>query len=269
MLNTRNAYYLLATIGLIIFTLILDIGFITELKQEVVTKEADIQPSASTRKKLVSVNLLNAVDLPPVPALESTSMPVDIKRAWAVEHLAQHKVEQQQTLNTQTTNSAPHHSEGVSESHIQSQFDNMLHLDSQQLQLSFPRSEASTQRILNYMHKCIGIDLGALKDNSLMRLTEKLTKQSDIIRVASGAKTSYEQALVNTYAKGLPMVRIYPYWFDKTFAQYIANNLGGASLHQLSGEYQLVGQTLSLVNIMLNQRALNTTWRLANVQICQ
>lgn len=143
----------------------------------------------------------------------------------------------------------------------------LTELSSHTLQLRFPSNPVNAQQIIQYMHQCVGIDIGALQDNNLIRITHKVQQQSPMLRLSSGAQSNHEKALLLTYAKGLDLVRIYPYWFDQKMSQFIQSALGSEPLIQLSGEYKRKGQQLWLSKVTVNNKQ-QADWLLSNIQVC-
>lgn len=129
---------------------------------------------------------------------------------------------------------------------------------------SVPRSQGNnqTQAILHYMHQCIKIDIGALKNNELMLLTKNNHQRSKIMRLASGQYTKKETALLKSYAPNRKLVRIYPKWFDQNLSRHIALVIGNKALEQLSGTYQLQNGQLLLTNVSVNHQVQNQDWLL-------
>jgi hypothetical protein len=126
--------------------------------------------------------------------------------------------------------------------------------------LTFP--VANTPRILNYMHACVGIDIGAINNNKLMVFSHKNSHHSDIVRVASGYTTAQEGALLNIYAPGKTLVRLYPVSFDQTLGRLIGNVLGSVPLSEFKGEYRMGKNSLWLTNISINQKHIDEDWQL-------
>ena len=290
MFNNKNIRYFIATLCVIVFTISLDLRYFkadkstkapAELAQEKPLekeshKEAFHKPADhksaehKSSEHKPSLKMLSSAVLPPVPVRYMSASPVDEKTLMSAN---ENKPAKMFPVDTQTHSPKNKQTSLIdnktnSDKLITQHLNNMRNLNAKQLQLAFPASSIATQRILKYMHQCIGIDIGALKGDGLIRLSHKVKQQSNILRLASGAKTPYEQALLNAYAKNLDMVRIYPHWFDETFAKYIASTLGNTPLSQLSGEYKLIGQTLSLDHIVINDQVLKGSWRLSNVQVC-
>lgn len=127
--------------------------------------------------------------------------------------------------------------------------------------LYFP--DAHTQQILAYMHNCVGIDIGAVRENNLTLFSHKNKAHSQIVRAANGFKTTQETALLAAYAPNQVLVRLYPKWFDERLGKEIANSLGNQKLTQLSGNYALRGQSLWLTDVNLNSKAIGQDWLLS------
>lgn len=271
-LNT-NLQYSLATLGVIVATVLIDTLFTSKHTSVIETQIASAPAKEQTPKLVLppmakAISLAQNVTLPPVPKRNNSAnlqtsekKPLTIQKEELTETSYKHHNARSQQIEyatkSQELQSIDHH------------LNTMSSLSAEQLTLRFPISSRATQNILQYMHKCVGIDVGAIKDNSLMRLSHKVSHESQILRLVSGQKTQKEIALINAYAKGQAMVRIYPHSFDNTFATHVFKTIGSASLTQLSGEYQLLGQKLSLTNISVNQFPIENDWLLANIQICR
>jgi hypothetical protein len=143
---------------------------------------------------------------------------------------------------------------------IKQRLNQLVALKGSERSLLFP--ESTTKAILAYMHSCIGIDIGAVKDNKLTVFSHKNRRHSEILRVANGYRTVQEQALIDVYAPGQTLVRLYPISFDQSLGMSIARYLGSAPLTQLSGQYALRGNNLWLTKIMINQTNVSADWQL-------
>ena len=126
--------------------------------------------------------------------------------------------------------------------------------------LTFP--DANTSQILEYMHTCVGIDVGAINNSKLTVFSHKHSRHSDIVRVASGYTTAQERALLAIYAPGKTLVRLYPYSFDQKLGVFISRVLGVVPLSEFRGEYRVGNNSLWLTNIMINQTHINGDWQL-------
>ena len=264
-----NLLYLLAIIGVIGTTILIDSLFIDKPKDVLKTQLTSLPAKPALPPIAKPITLAQNLTLPPVPQFnkhttqqitEHTQQLTQVNKVDDIsQSLEEHNYKRAQAIVTKTQEAEA----------IGQHLDTMSSLNAEQLTLRFPPSRSATQIILQYMHNCVGIDIGAIKNNSLMRLSDKVSHESQILRLVSGEKTQKEIALLNAYAKGLSMVRIYPHSFDNTFAAHVFNTIGTASLTQLSGEYKLRGQKLSLTNISINQLPIKNDWLLANIQICR
>ncbi|MFT6268386.1 MAG: hypothetical protein ACJAVV_001194 [Alphaproteobacteria bacterium] len=144
---------------------------------------------------------------------------------------------------------------------IKQRLSQLVALKGSERSLYFP--EATTKQILEYMHSCIGIDVGAVQDNKLTVFSHKNKHHSAIVRVASGYRTQQEQALLDVYAPNQTLVRLYPISFDEVLGKSIARYLGTAPLTQLSGQYALRRNSLWLTNVSVNQKNVLTDWQLS------
>ncbi len=159
--------------------------------------------------------------------------------------------------------------------HIDKRIAQLSKLASNNRTFYFPRlinrvesSQSSTEHrqnvvsVLDYMHQCVGIDIGALDKGRLMLLSHKNQTHSKIMRVASGYFTPYETALLDSYAPNKPLVRLYPEWFDRQLSVEIQQALGNLPLTQISGEYKLINHRLYLKDILLNHSPVSEMWLL-------
>jgi hypothetical protein len=145
---------------------------------------------------------------------------------------------------------------------ITKRIDQLASLKGSERALFFPPS--STVQILAYMHNCIGIDVGAIDNNSNLTVFSKKNQQhSQIVRVANGYKTDQEQALLALYSPHQTLVRLYPKSFDEALGKMIDNYLGSATLTQLSGQYALKGNSLWLREISINHQGVLQDWQLS------
>jgi hypothetical protein len=144
---------------------------------------------------------------------------------------------------------------------IKQRLNQLVALKGSERSLYFP--ESSTKQILEYMHSCIGIDVGAVKDNKLTVFSHKNRRHSEIVRVANGYRTEHEQVLLDIYAPNQTLVRLYPISFDETLGKSIAQYLGATPLTQLSGQYALRRNSLWLTNVSVNQKSISGDWQLS------
>lgn len=280
-----NKRYAIATLCVVVVTLVIDHLFVPPTYTEATTSAPEVPLSPQLDKapaKLAlspSLHVMSNITLPEPPR-------VDIAKTSSKRNIIGH-AQNPAPSNANAASSVtailevdvpllPNSQEKgalskaqTSSSDIQHTLNTLTELGGAQLQLKFPQSQGEGQKILRYMHACVGIDIGALKDESLIRLSEHVVQHSPLLRLVSGIQTPKEIALSGAYAQGLPLVRIYPYWFDKTLGQNIIQTIGNTPLTQLSGEYALRGQALWLTHITINHQTNKKDWRLANVQLCQ
>ena len=133
-------------------------------------------------------------------------------------------------------------------------------LPAQELTLIFPQANISAT--LDYMHNCIGIDLGAIYKNQLTVFSHKNVRHSQIIRVANGYTNAHEKALLTLYAPTQTLVRLYPVSFDERLGNFINGRLGKSPLKGLRGEYELQNNSLYLTNISVNNINIKDRWLL-------
>ena len=145
----------------------------------------------------------------------------------------------------------------------------MTEMQGEAMQLRFPDSIQTTKRILNYMHKCIGIDIAAYTGKDLIMLKQSQTRHSPMLRLASGQMTQTESALLALYASSYTLARLYPLWFDMRLSQKIYESLQSNELKQFSGTYRLLNNNLWLDNITLNGKALDESWLMADASQCR
>ncbi len=248
----NSTAYCCAIVWVIVLTVWIDNTFllsdppITLIKEDKAPKSATSAEVELPQKVALQIS---QVSLPPPPSLANEKfnkdLPKDVSLEATLDDIPSDDVSQVLTKFTQ--------------------------LDTKQLSLRFPRNQNDTQRILQFMHRCIGIDIGALQGQNLVRLSHKLNQHSPLLRLASGELSQKESALLSAYAKGAPLVRIYPHWFDAGLAKYVAHHqakIGANALQQLSGEYRLVGQKLWLTQIQLNTTNISKDWLLASSTLC-
>lgn len=149
----------------------------------------------------------------------------------------------------------------ISSAQITQRIEQLAGLKSNQRSLYFP--PATTQKILEHMHTCIGIDVGAIVNNKLTVFSRKNSAHSSIVRVANGYQTQQERALLNIYAPGQRLVRLYPESFDVLLGKSISAHLGSAPLTSIEGQYTLRRNSLWLTNVIINQKEVVKDWQLS------
>lgn len=141
-------------------------------------------------------------------------------------------------------------------------------LEYQNLSLLYPPHRHQTEAIIDYMHTCIGIDIGAINENGLVKLSDRIKQHSPLLRRASGVMTKKEQSLLNAYVPQGDLVRIYPMWLDQILSQYIAHQLRNDKLTSFKGEYLLDKGALYLTKISVNNTSADRLWRLTPSGVC-
>lgn len=291
MLVSSNQKYAIASVLVIALSVMIDYVFLSGMpnvnKQEKVLEQNNQDaPKATKSNPMPSLRFEN-ISLPPPPP-QQTLKTRKIQATEQLENTAfKNDVDVLNRAIDENTTKQTHNSkqarlkEDPSNNEIESQYAQLGKLSSANLRLSFPDDYYASMRILNYMHQCVGIGIGAF-DNSASpkgltflggkgnnkRQQQGKHDYSKIVRFASGIQTKNEQALLQAYAPRQQLVRLYPLWFDHGLSGKIASQIGTQALSQLSGTYVLKGNTLSLVNIRLNQKPVEGTWALSHNILC-
>jgi hypothetical protein len=275
-LSNQSKRYGLATIGILLLTVLLDRMLFSSALQEREQEEGHKPPIAqkSIKEAMPEANVSKMafveLTLPPPPTREKAKisagegnverelLPTDPKAASVVQAKAA-ELNQAAKASPKVMNSPQGQS---TERQIENVLNQLAALDGADRSLYFPKK--TTKRILEYMHSCIGIDVGAVAHNSLTVLSHKNRQHSHIVRVANGYRTRQEQALLDIYAPNQALVRLYPISFDEALGRVIVNELGLDELTQLSGQYMLQGNSLWLTNITINHKTIPNDWRLTS-----
>lgn len=146
-------------------------------------------------------------------------------------------------------------------------YEQFVALDGNERRLYFyDNTESELAKTIDYMHRCLGIGLAAFDGKQLTELSlannTSYSNYSKILREVSGFKSNYEQALIETYAPGQHLIRLYPKWFDMNLATLIAAQIGNQALTQFSGAYVLSGNQLQLTEIRVNHSPVQGRWTL-------
>ena len=273
--NLKAYKYLVASIVVIAITLAVDQLLFASLdpnqaKHEALQTISQAQP-IDLQPRLAIGNAINLPEPPiafrvnPVPELKNSST----HKATSINDASADLMPTVSALEQSRAPNKPTDSIEYSRALVANKLKELTELAPNQLQLRFPSSSYKTQQILRYMHQCVGIDIGVLEGQNLMRFTNKIVQQSPLLRVASGMQSMKEKAFMTTYGHGLPLVRIYPYWFDQSLTQHIIGQIGEQALSHLEGEYQLRAQQLWLVSLKVNKQNIQTDWLMANIQLCR
>jgi hypothetical protein len=291
MLASSNQKYAIASLLVIALSLTIDYFFLSDMpsvvKQEKVLQQNNQDAPKPTKSTLIPSLRFENISLPPPPPRQTLkSRKIQAKEQFE-NKLFKHDVDVLNNAIDKNTTKQIFKSrqarlkEHPSDNDIKSQYAQLGKLSSANLRLSFPDDFYASMRILNYMHQCVGIGIGAF-DNSASpkdltflggkgnnkRQQEGKHGYSKIVRFASGIQTKNEQALLQAYAPGQQLVRLYPLWFDHELSGKIASQIGTQSLSQLSGTYVLKGNTLFLANISLNQKSVEGIWVLSHNILC-
>lgn len=209
------------------------------------------------------IRFSNKVFMPPPPSKpNSVSVISSVSASSNVSYSNEHKSKQNKASNQKTTKNS------LQASDVQTTLSSLQRLDGQQLQLTYPSSHRLTLQIIQYMYQCVGIDVGAIKDGSMVVLSNNLKQSSPLLRLVSGTQLDHEQNLIRAYARGADLVRVYPNWFDIRLSKHILAHTNGQELFQLSGEYRLIDQALYLTKVKVNNFDLQKNWALTNSQLC-
>lgn len=267
--------YTLAIVFVLLITVFIDHRYFSLEKPhlESMSSEAKMAELTETVKaakvlpKLTQMSLLN-VDLPLPPAL-TVSQPnrLDLGQSAAPsknQQVSEQALKFQSRTNKQVLVKAHSMNLAANEPNqfqITQRLNQLVALKGIERTLYFP--EANTRQVLAFMHNCVGIDIGAIKDNKLTLFSHKNNDHSQIVRAANGFKTPQEKALLQAYAPNQVLVRLYPKWFDERLGREIASSLGSQKLTQLSGRYALRGDSLWLTEVNINRKAISKDWLLS------
>ena len=275
-MSATSSRYAVASAFVVLLTLLIDYIYFQQneqptepqarLPQQV--EQTPVNESIKAAPKMTQMSLVN-ISIPPPPSNEQNH---DSEQALVQQSLplinkgngSKPKVEDLKTpaqLQSSIKLSANNKSVTPTKSQITQRLNQLVALDGIDRTLYFP--ESNKQQILAYMHNCVGIDVGGVKQNNLTLFSHKNNSHSQIVRAANGFKTAHEQALLAAYAPNQTLVRLYPKWFDERLGKAIATSLGNQTLTQLSGHYALRGKTLWLTNIMLNHHSTSQEWVLS------
>lgn len=274
-LSASSPKYAIASVLVVVFTLIIDIAF---FQKESRKKPPAHTPSMNTETELAKkskeysispaqLSLVN-IALPMPPMFRKIEEHTSIKKQGpkTLSNPVKKIVDKANKNNNNTTtklkgNALAREVSSPSKQQIEQSLSQLASLDGIDRTLYFP--ENATKKILDYMHSCVGIDVGAVKQNNVMLFSRKNKKHSQIVRAANGFLTKHERALLAAYAPGQVLVRLYPQWFDEQLGRQIASSIGSQALTQLSGQYALQDETLLLTNIKVNRKAINKEWLLS------
>lgn len=257
--------YLVAIVFVVVVTVFIDHRYFSSEKPHLERLPSKAQV-AEVLPKLTQISLLN-IDLPLPPALNSNQ-----PEGLSVEHNAlpreqqssaqaqrmQSSTDKQMSLKAHSMNKAANKPDQFQ---ITQRLNQLVALKGIERTLYFP--ESSTAQVLAFMHNCVGIDIGAVKDNNLTLFSHKNNDHSQIVRAANGFKTPQERALLQAYAPNQVLVRLYPQWFDERLGSEIARSLGTQKLTQLSGKYALRGDSLWLTEVNVNHKSISRDWLLS------
>lgn len=256
-INNNRRFYAVATLLLVVFTVLLSLVIEQKKLPEQAIKTQVILTKAFSNQDLkkphsVEISLSN-YELPAPSVMSFTSKQV----------LTQTK---NQALQKKTITKS---SKQSSDAEAKQQLQKLSEMNGDSLQLNYPDSISKTNEILKYMHNCIGIDLAAYTGENLIMLKQKQGSHSPMLRIASGHLTQFERSLLDLYASEHPLARLYPMWFDMRLSRKIHEHSAGAALQNFSGVYQLQGKTLWLQNIKINNKTLSESWLLADANSCR
>lgn len=271
-MTRQSLMYGAATLLVLLLTILLDMFYFVEVKQDAELKEVKPKQQAYVAINEPQVYQMAFVDieLPPPPSSKveqvRRSSPLSLNAPKTHEN-TDDTAEMEQIASIDIDANAifqatKRREVKVNSAQISERLRQLSSLKGVDRSLQFPSS--STKQILEYMHSCIGIDVGAVKQNHLTVISHKNRQHSQIVRLASGYKTPQEQALMALYAPQQTLVRLYPRSFDEVLGRAIARHLGQKPLTQLSGEYVLKGNDLWLTKLSVNKIAVLDEWQLTS-----
>ncbi len=264
-------HYLLALIMVLVITILVDRLL---LNNERVTHREISQVSQSQAltsnppEPRIQVNFTD-IRLPEPPSTAVSAKRLAVPHKASLNHETPTK--QADVLSNHTrpeTKIAPSFdNESLSKQTIEQRYQQFVSLDGKERHLYFfNNTESALAETIEYMHTCVGIGLAAFDGAQLTNLNATPNKlysgYSKILREVSGFKSNYERALLNTYAPGQHLIRLYPKWFDMKLSTFIANHIKNQPLTQFSGAYLLKSDTLQLTNIRINNEAVQGRWTL-------
>lgn len=136
------------------------------------------------------------------------------------------------------------------------------------IQIAWPRARGERNRLFEFLYQCAGMKFGTL-DNELVTLApspgvnamnQSAAPHSDWLRIAQGELAPQEIYWLNKHKlQGLP-VRLLPRSIDWQLAQYVRYELGNSELSQFRASYKFSRNSLSLSDIELNGKRLNSQW---------
>lgn len=144
----------------------------------------------------------------------------------------------------------------------------MASLKGVSFQIDMPPSKKHRTRIGKFLYQCVGIQLGIIETRNeqkgLIYLSKEVKNPSAILRQVNGEAFTNERGLISLYGSGEQVVRVYPNWIDQRLSNNIGLNLNGKALTQFSAQYMLQNNLLQLINIKVNNTALQQVWTLAS-----
>lgn len=154
------------------------------------------------------------------------------------------------------------------EKNVQSSYEALSKLTEDSLSFILPSDKRERAKLLRFLYKCQHMQFGAVVNSSeqasLMLLSQsKNIATSKLLRVVHGDLSAEESRLLNVYAPDATPVRIFPEHIDMVLSAYISAALKDEALKQFQGEYSILGNSLFLKSIELNNQAISETWELA------
>jgi hypothetical protein len=263
---SSSVQYAAAIVFVVLLTVFIDHRYFSPKKPHLESIPSETQ-AAELLPKLTQMSLIN-VDLPLPPALATSQTQVLQVEQNPLPPRNKKSSEQAQQVQTSSDKQVLLQAHSMSKAIIEpNQFqitqklNQLVSLKGIERTLYFP--EANTRQVLAFMHNCVGIDIGAVKDNNLTLFSHKNSDHSQIVRAANGFKTPQENALLQAYAPNQILVRLYPKWFDERLGKEIASSLGTQKLTQLSGTYALRGDSLWLTEVNVNSKPTSRDWLLS------
>ena len=135
------------------------------------------------------------------------------------------------------------------------------------LSINLPGDSRMRERIGRYLYQCVGIGFGVLKqsqgDYELTVLKESQYSASQILRRVEQNFYVNEKHWQRSVGDTGEFVRVYPRWLDDKLVSLIEQNMHSDSLSSFTASYQLNNRKLQLIDIYINDTAVNQVWTLA------